>query len=91
MLVKINSIDEFQHKVNVTILDIDDYGSVIPLKDVEVNLPVTDKSLLEILKNSSYAAIFTEENNSTVVLANGISLEELDEEKRKTIDATTRR
>jgi hypothetical protein len=42
------------------------------------------------LQNSSYAAIFTEEdtddNNSTIILANGITIDELNKEKSKTID-----
>jgi hypothetical protein len=42
------------------------------------------------LQNSSYAAIFTEGNtdddNSTIILANGITIDELDKEKNKTID-----
>lgn len=90
MLVKINGIDEYKHIVNVTVLDIDDFGSVIPLKELELVLPLDDKSVSEILKNSSYASVFTEENkeenNSIIILANGISLDELDREKKKTID-----
>jgi hypothetical protein len=35
MLVKVNSIDIIKKKVKVTQLDIDDYGSVIPLKELE--------------------------------------------------------
>jgi hypothetical protein len=42
------------------------------------------------LQNSSYAAIFTQgdtdDNNSTIVLANGITIDELNKEKNKTID-----
>ena len=42
------------------------------------------------MQNSSYAAIFTEGNtdddNSTIILANGITIDELDKEKNKTID-----
>jgi hypothetical protein len=33
MLVKVNNIDESKNKVKATKLDIDDYGSIIPLKD----------------------------------------------------------
>jgi hypothetical protein len=47
------------------------------------------------LQNSSYAAIFTEgnidDNNSTIILANGITTDELNKEKRKTIDKVTNR
>jgi hypothetical protein len=89
MLVKVNSIDNIKNKVKVTQLDIDDYGSVIPLKDLELNIPA-DESVIQTLKNSSYAAIFTEgnieENNSTIILASRVTLDELNEEKSKTID-----
>jgi hypothetical protein len=55
-------------------LDIDDYGSVIPLKDLELNIPA-DESVIQTLKSSSYAAIFTEgnieDNGSTIILASG--------------------
>jgi hypothetical protein len=33
MLVKVNNIDASKNKVKLTKLDIDDYGSIIPLKD----------------------------------------------------------
>jgi hypothetical protein len=89
MLVKVNDIDIIKNKVKVTQLDIDDYGSIIPLKELELNIP-DDKSIIEILQNSSYAAIFTEanieENNSTIILANGMTMDELNNEKNKTID-----
>jgi hypothetical protein len=39
MLVKVNGIDIAPNKVNVTQLDIDDYGSVIPIKELELNIP----------------------------------------------------
>jgi hypothetical protein len=42
------------------------------------------------IKNSSYAAIFTEdsieENKSVIILANGMTIDELNTEKRKIID-----
>jgi hypothetical protein len=42
------------------------------------------------LKNSAYAAIFTEGNyinkDATIILANGITVDELNEEKNKTIE-----
>lgn len=92
MLVKINNIDISKSKVKVTKLDIDDYGSIIPLKELELNLSQDDDSILKILINSSYAAIFTEgntdDNNSTIILANGITIDELNREKAKTIDTT---
>ena len=33
MLAKVSSINEQKNKVNVTLLDVDDLGSVIPVKD----------------------------------------------------------
>jgi hypothetical protein len=92
MLVKINNIDISKGKIKVTKLDIDDYGSIIPLKELELNLSQDDDSIVQILINSSYAAIFTEgntdDNNSTIILANGITIDELNTEKAKTIDTT---
>jgi hypothetical protein len=90
MLVKVNRIDATSNKVNVTQLDIDDYGSVIPVKELELNIPPYDDSIIQTLKSSSYAAIFTEgnldDNNSTITLASGMTLDELNGEKSKTID-----
>ena len=88
MLVKINNIDTSKNKVKVTKLDIDDYGSIVPLEELELNLPQDDSSIIQILENSSYAAIFTEgnvddDNNSTIVM----TIDELNKEKSKTIDA----
>ena len=44
----------------------------------------------QLFKNSSYAAIFTEgnieENGSTIILASGMTVDELNKEKSKTID-----
>jgi hypothetical protein len=90
MLVKVKSIDTPNNIYKVTQLDIDDYGSVIPLKDLELSIPADDESVIRTLKNASYAAIFTEdnieENNSTIILASGMTLDELNKEKSKTID-----
>jgi ABC-type Na+ transport system ATPase subunit NatA len=90
MLVRINGVDSIKSRVKVTQLDIDDYGSVIPLKDLELNISKDDESIIQTLKNSSYAAIFTEdsmeENKSVIILANGMTIDELNREKSKTID-----
>jgi hypothetical protein len=95
MLVKVKSIDTIKNTVKVTQLDIDDYGSVIPLKELELNIPAYDVSIIRTLKNSSYAAIFTEdsigENNSIIILANGMTIDELNNEKSKTIDKAERK
>ena len=89
MLVKINDVNN--NKVRVTKLDIDNYGSIIPLKELEINLPPDDDLIIQILKHSPYAAIFTEgnndDNNSTIILASGMTIDELNEEKNKTINA----
>jgi|SRR5919197_5413119 hypothetical protein len=91
MLVKVNDIDVTNNKVKVTKIDIDDYGSVIPIKELELNIPLhDDDSIIQILKSSSYAAIFTEgnidDNNSTITLASRMTINELNKEKSKTID-----
>jgi hypothetical protein len=90
MLVKVNDIDLDKNKVRVSKLDIDDYGSIIPLKELELKIPANDNSIIQTLKDSSYAAIFTggdiDDNNSTIILANGITIDELNKEKSKTID-----
>jgi hypothetical protein len=90
LLVKINSIDESENMVCVTKLDIDDYGSIIPVNELELRLPTDDDSILEILKNSSHAAIFTENDidndNATIISATGMSIDDLNREKQKIID-----
>ena len=92
MLVKVNGINAVNNKANVTQLDIDDYGSLIPIKELELNIPSYggDDSIIQTLKTSSYAAIFTERNiddsNSTIILASGMTLDELNSEKSKTIE-----
>jgi hypothetical protein len=56
---------------------------------LELNIQA-DESVIQELKNSSYAAIFTEgnieENGSTIILASGMTVDELNKEKSKTID-----
>jgi hypothetical protein len=88
MLVKVESIDTIENKVKVTQLDIDDHGSVIPLKELEFNIP-NDDSIIQTLKNSSYSAIFTEDsievNNNIIILANGMTTE-----KNETIDKASK-
>jgi hypothetical protein len=89
MLVKVNNIDIDKNKVKVSKLDIDDYGSVIALKELELKIPANDNSIIQTLENSSYAAIFTQgdtdDDNSTIILANGITIDELNKEKSKTV------
>jgi hypothetical protein len=96
MLVKINNITG--NVVKVTQLDIDDYGSIIPLKELELKLPSNDNSIIQTLKSSSYAAIFTEGNNNnnddnsnTIILASSITNDDLNEEKIKTINTVNKK
>jgi len=90
MLVKLNSIDIEEKKVRVTLVDIDDFGSIIPLKDLKLRIRPHDDSIIKILSNSPYAALFTEDNSddndSIIILANRLSTDEINREKSKTID-----
>ena len=89
MLVKINKISDVEHKVNVTLLDIDDLGSVVPIKDLELNLPLYDESVISILKTSTHVIIFTEDPpngaNPTVISAINLTDDELNYEKENMI------
>ncbi|HKI09889.1 MAG TPA: hypothetical protein VKA09_15965 [Nitrososphaeraceae archaeon] len=51
MLVKVNNIDIDKNKVRVSKLDIDDYGSIITLKEVELKIPANDDSIAKRRKN----------------------------------------
>ncbi|MDQ4073783.1 MAG: hypothetical protein M3162_05690 [Thermoproteota archaeon] len=91
MLVKVNSIDDQEHKVNVTLLDVDDLGSVIPVKDLRLRILPHDDSILQILKSSSHAIIFTDEysyeDDSTIISAMNLTDDELNHEKENMIKA----
>jgi nitrogen regulatory protein PII-like uncharacterized protein len=93
MLIKVNGFDTSKNMVRVTRLDIDDYGSVIPLKELDLIVREDDHSIIKTLKDSSYAAVFTigdkDDNNSVIILANGLTVDELNKEKLKTIDKVT--
>ena len=92
LLVKIEEIKA--NKIKVVELDIDNYGSVIPVRELELSLP-EDDSVIKILSSSKYAAIFTEGDTDmdgrTIILANSISLDELNEEKKRAIDKVNRK
>jgi hypothetical protein len=94
LLVKIEEIKA--NKIKVVELDIDNYGSVIPVRELELSLP-EDDSVIKILSSSKYAAIFTEgdsdsdKDGRTIILANSISLDELNEEKKRAIDKVNRK
>ncbi|MFL6316277.1 MAG: hypothetical protein ACJ71K_03760 [Nitrososphaeraceae archaeon] len=56
---------------------------MIPLNELELNVTPDDDSLIQTLKNSSYAAIFTgydvgdsNNNNIILILVNGITIDE---------------
>ena len=89
MLVKINNIAG--NRVRVTKLDIDNFGSVIPLRELELRLPKDDDSVSQTLRHSVYAILFTADDNeddgSTIILARGMTTEELNEEKERTVQA----
>jgi hypothetical protein len=89
MLVKVNDIRG--GSVRVTKLDIDDFGSVVPLKELDLKLPQDDDSIVQILRNSIYAILFTADDNedidSTIILARSMTTEELNEEKERTVRA----
>lgn len=87
MLAKINSIGD--RTVLVTMLDIDDYGSVVPMQELELELP-QDDSIVQTLKSAPYAAVFTDDGG-IVILAKGITEDELNREKERTIDAASRK
>ncbi|HEY7695737.1 MAG TPA: hypothetical protein VH797_06545 [Nitrososphaeraceae archaeon] len=93
MLVKVNGIHNNNKMVNVTRLDIDDYGSVIPLEELELQLPINDNSVIEILKNSQYAVLTIEEsleeNGNIITSAKTMTLDELNREKQKTIEVAS--
>lgn len=89
MLVKIN--DTSGNNVKVTKLDIDDFGSVIPLRELDLKLPQDDDSVSQTLSHSSYAILFTKEDSeddgSTIILAKGVTTDELNNEKERTVQA----
>jgi hypothetical protein len=89
MLVKVNEVEG--NSVRVTKLDIDDFGSVIPLMEVNHRLPKEDESVVQTLRHSIYAILFTADDNeddgSTIILARSMTTEELNEEKERTVRA----
>jgi hypothetical protein len=97
MLVKINKYTK--SNVNVTELDIDEFGSIIPLRDLELIIFEHSNSLYELITQSSYAAIFTNkdlkrtkedefgEDSNIILLVNPITIEELNKEKERIIES----
>ena len=93
LLVKVDKIIE-GNKIKVVELDIDNYGSVIPIRELELKLP-KDDSVIKVLSSTEYAAVFTEGDNDegvdTIILANSVSLDELNEEKKRAIDTMNKK
>ena len=81
-------------KIRVVELDIDNYGSVIPLRELELKLP-EDDSVIKVLSSAEYAAIFTDgkidDDADTIILANSVSVDELNEEKKRAIDTMNKK
>ena len=93
MLVKVDSIDEAEHKIKVTVLDIDELGSVVPLRVLSLSILPGDDSIVDLLKASSHVIIFTEchsnEEHPTVISAINLTDDELNDEKEKMIRAAS--
>ena len=89
VLVKIDEISDVELKVKATLLDIDDLGSVVPIKDLELNLPSHDESIFNILKASTHVIIFTNDppigSNPTIISAINLTDDELNQEKENMI------
>jgi tRNA uridine 5-carbamoylmethylation protein Kti12 len=99
MFVKVNKVT--RKNAQVTQLDIDDYGSVIPIRDLVLLIPNEDDSIFHTLNSTPYAIIFSDEQEmngsegeselATIILANPITVEELNEEKRKIIESINKK
>ncbi|WP_415309871.1 hypothetical protein [Candidatus Nitrosocosmicus sp. FF01] len=93
MLVKVNHLQESENKVSVTLLDIDDLGSVVPMKDLVLNVLPYDDSIIDKMKTSNHVMIFTEDidnNPTTIISAINFTDEELNNEKERMIKAVNK-
>ena len=102
MLAKVTSFTE--NMVRVTQLDIDEYGSIIPVGEVQLLFSPHNVNLYELLKNSTYAAIFTEKDLynkesenfllddklNHIILVIPMTLDELNDEKNKVLESAER-
>jgi hypothetical protein len=82
-------------------LDIDDYGSIIPVGEVELLFSPNNHNLYELLEKSTYATIFTEKDLhkegsldlpldlklNNILLVIPMTLDELNDEKKKIIES----
>lgn len=102
MLAKITSYTK--NIVRGTELDIDEYGTIIPLGDFELTFSTNNSDIYELIKNSTYAAIFTKkdvnieeslisqlgEKSNNLIMVIPMTLDELNDEKKKVIESSTR-
>ena len=94
MLVKVNGIDEVMRTINVTLLNVDDLGSVVPMRNLNLKVLPGDSFVIDLLKASSHAIIFTQDfsdrENSVIISALSLTDEELNDEKEKIIKKANR-
>lgn len=102
MLAKITSYTK--NIVRGTELDIDEYGSLIPLGEFELTFSTDNRDIYELIKNSTYAAIFTkndvnnqgslishiDEKSNNILLVIPMTLDELNDEKKNVIESSTK-
>jgi hypothetical protein len=102
MLAKITSYTK--NVVRGTELDIDEYGSIIPLGEFELTFSTDNRDIYELIKNSTYAAIFTkkdvnnqeslishiDEKSNNILLVIPMTLDELNDEKKNVIESSTK-
>jgi hypothetical protein len=89
MQVKVDSIHNTEKFINITKLDIDDYGTMILLVELEFKLLLNDDHNRD-RKNSQYAILSVqedlEENDSTINSAETMTRDELNKERQKIIE-----
>ena len=102
MLAKITSYTK--NIVRGTELDIDEYGTIIPLGDFELTFSTNNCNIDELIKNSAYAAIFTkkdvnnkgslishiDDKSNNILLVIPMTLDELNDEKKNVIESSTK-
>ncbi len=90
--------------VRGTQLDIDDYGTIIPVGDFELTFSANNRILYELIKSSTYAVIFTkkdlhhvgsldstlDEKSNHIIMVIPMTLDDLNDEKKKVIESASR-
>ena len=85
-------------------MDIDEFGTIIPIRDLELKILEHNNNLYDLITQSSYAAIFTQkdlnrkdvkdhipnENSNIILLVNPITLDELNNEKKRVIESANK-